>query len=168
MIPLAQYAGKTIAILGLGKTGLAAAEAIDSAGATIIIWDDNQASLERIPVGLAQYVKPLDEWDWEQLDALLLSPGIPLTHPEPHTAVKRAQQHSVTITSDIELLYEACSDATYIAITGTNGKSTTTALIGHILKEAKRTVQVGGNIGTASLAMEPLADDGIYVLELSS
>lgn len=168
MIDLSTYADKHIAILGLGKTGVATANALHTSGATLTIWDDTPSACEALPVTLAQYVKPFADWQWERLDAVVVSPGVPLTHPKPHAAITLAQKYHVRITSDIELLYEACTDAIYVGITGTNGKSTTTSLIGHMLKEAGKDVQVGGNIGTPALAMSPLDAGGIYVIELSS
>jgi UDP-N-acetylmuramoylalanine--D-glutamate ligase len=102
------------------------------------------------------------------LDALVLSPGVPLTHPKPHEVVGLAQAAHCPILGDIELLVEACPDATYIAITGTNGKSTTTALIGHVLQASGLTIAIGGNLGPPALSLEPIGDDGAYVLELSS
>lgn len=168
---------------------MAAAQALVASGARVVLWDDNAANCAALPVGLGSSVVHYDDWDWAALDALLLSPGIPLTHPKPHAVVGLAREHGVRITSDIELLCEAQPAAKTIAITGTNGKSTTTALIGHILQTAGRAVQVGGNIGTPALAMEPLTghpersegsrevaedsspaaqNDGVYVLELSS
>ncbi len=103
-----------------------------------------------------------------ELKALVLSPGVPLTHPKPHAVVELAHMHACPVIGDIELLYRACPDARYVAITGTNGKSTTTTLIGHILTSAGLKVEIGGNLGTAALSLNPLGADGIYVLELSS
>jgi UDP-N-acetylmuramoylalanine--D-glutamate ligase len=111
---------------------------------------------------------PIDQWPWQELSALVLSPGVPLTHPKPHAVVELANRHNCPIIGDVELLCRACPDARTIAITGTNGKSTTTTLIGHILREAGLKTEIGGNLGTPALALEPLGKDGIYVLELSS
>ena len=94
-----------------------------------------------------------------KFDALVLAPGVPLTHPEPHWTVKAAQQHNVPVIGDVELFARQrahdAPDAPFVAITGTNGKSTTTALTAHILSSAGRDVQVGGNLGTPILALEP-------------
>lgn len=107
-----------------------------------------------------------ETWDWKRIDALVLSPGIPLTHPKPHHVVELAKKHNKKIICDIELLYLDNSDySRFIGITGTNGKSTTTALIGHILKEAGYDVAVGGNLGTPALT---LGKHKYYVLEMSS
>lgn len=166
MIPLPKYTGKKVAIVGLGKTGLAAAHALHNAGAKLLIWDDNEDACSRLPAPLAQYVVPYSEW--ENVDLLVASPGVPLTHPAPHPAIARMQVAGVPIVGDVELLYEGCPEATYIGITGTNGKSTTTSLIGHILRAAGLRCEVGGNLGEPVLAMAPLGKGEIYVLELSS
>jgi UDP-N-acetylmuramoylalanine--D-glutamate ligase len=110
--------------------------------------------------------------DWSDVAALVLSPGVPLTHPEPHWSAKLAKAAGVEIIGDIELFCrereKLCPDAPFIAITGTNGKSTTTALIAHILREAGKDVQMGGNIGTAILSLEPPAENRFHVVEMSS
>jgi UDP-N-acetylmuramoylalanine--D-glutamate ligase len=110
--------------------------------------------------------------DWSSVAALVLSPGVPLTHPEPHWSAKLAQAAGVEIIGDIELFCreraKIAPTAPFVAITGTNGKSTTTALIAHILREAGRDVQMGGNIGTAILSLEPPAPDRFHVVEMSS
>jgi len=106
--------------------------------------------------------------DWRSVAALVLSPGIPLTFPEPHPAVVWAREAGVEIIGDIELLGRAQPHARYVGITGTNGKSTTTALIGHILGQSGQRVEIGGNLGTPALSLAPLDADGIYVLEASS
>lgn len=168
MIPLDSHAGKQIAVLGLGKTGRAAAEALQSSGAALYLWDDAPERAGALPALLADMMQPCADWPWQTLDALLVSPGIPLSHPQPHEAVTLARRHGVRLISDIELLCEACPAAHYIAITGTNGKSTTTALIGHILQQAGRRAEAGGNLGTPALEMAPLDESGYYVLELSS
>ncbi len=160
MITLDAYRGKTVAVLGLGKAGLAAVDAFESAGATVLSWDDKQAEA----LGLQHF----SEWEWGNIDALIMSPGIPLTHPKPHDAVAYAHKHNVGIIGEVELLAEAQPDATYVGITGTNGKSTTTALIAHILEVAGKDIQVGGNLGVPALALEPLGANGIYVIEMSS
>ncbi len=113
-------------------------------------------------------ILPPDQWPWDSIKTLLLAPGIPFTHPKPHPVVEMAKKAGAEIICDVELLYRLAPEATYIGITGTNGKSTTTALIGHILKEAGKNVQVGGNIGVAAASLLKLGAGGIYVLELSS
>ncbi|MBY0354608.1 MAG: UDP-N-acetylmuramoyl-L-alanine--D-glutamate ligase [Rickettsiales bacterium] len=165
MILLPHYKSKKVGVVGLGKSGMATIAALEASGAQVLAWDDGLAKKGDSPVMLT----PLEAWPWEQIADLILSPGVPLTHPQPHAAVILAQQHGVRIIGDVELLLTACPHATVIGITGTNGKSTTTALIGHILQSsAGRRIQVGGNLGTPVLSFEPLAAGDIYVLELSS
>lgn len=153
-------------IVGLGIAGRAVAESLVQSGALFQAWDDNADS--RSAFSYQDTLCALEVMDWQAADTLVLSPGIPLTHPEPHAAVLLAQQHDCEIICDIELLYRSCPDATYIGITGTNGKSTTTALIGHVLRSAGHQVCVGGNIGEPAMKLDALAEGGIYVLELSS
>lgn len=170
MISLRHLEGKTIGVLGLGKTGTAVAKALRAAEIDLVVWDDNMAARAEFSIDRERpiVIEPPQQWDWRAMDLLVLSPGLPLTHPEPHVGVRLARAAGVPIVGDIELLYQAQPEATYIAITGTNGKSTTTSLIGHILAQAGRRVQVGGNLGNAALNLEALDKDGIYVLELSS
>lgn len=155
------------AVLGLGKSGFAAAATLRASKATLVVWDDNAKT--RTEAENAGYtVADLNKIDLKDFEALVLSPGIPLTHPKPHPVVKKCQAANIPVIGDIELLFRACPKATYVGITGTNGKSTTTALVGHILKKSGRKVQVGGNLGTPVLSLDPLGANGIYVLELSS
>ncbi|MBX7146562.1 MAG: UDP-N-acetylmuramoyl-L-alanine--D-glutamate ligase [Alphaproteobacteria bacterium] len=167
MINIQTYKNKHIAILGLGKTGLSAAQALHKSGAIIYTWDDHQGKRDEAKKQNIPLVN-LYEVNWKNIDTLLLSPGIPHTYPFPHPLTKVAQDNHVQIICDIELLIQNQPHATYIAITGTNGKSTTTALIGHILKYAGLKVAVGGNIGHPVLDLPALEEDGFYVLELSS
>jgi len=162
------FAGRRVAILGLARSGLAAARALAAGGAQILAWDDNPAVRDSLAGEIP--LCDLAEADWRQIGALVLSPGIPHSHPEPHPAVLCAREAGSEIIGDIELLGRAQPDARYVGITGTNGKSTTTALIGHILAAAGQRVEIGGNLGTAALALAPLGRDGTYayVLELSS
>lgn len=171
MIRATSFQGKTVAVFGLGASGMAAARALIAGGATVLAWDDGAASREAareadIPLadlGLA---------DWQNIAALVLAPGVPLTHPEPHWVVKAAKQASVEIIGDVELFAREralrAPHAPFIAVTGTNGKSTTTALIAHILRHAGEDVQMGGNIGRAVLTLEEPRSDRFHVLELSS
>ncbi|WP_084418121.1 UDP-N-acetylmuramoyl-L-alanine--D-glutamate ligase [Henriciella litoralis] len=173
MIPITEYAGRDVAVYGLGRTGLAAARALKAGRARVHAWDDNEASrakaeAEGIPLS------DLNKRDWQSFAALVLSPGIPLTHPQPHRLVRLAQMTNVPVVGDIELFARAVQSMPQrgrpkiIGITGTNGKSTTTALIGHILKECGIDARVGGNIGTGVLDLPPLHANAYYVLELSS
>ena len=167
MIPVTAYEGQDVAVLGLARTGLAAAAALKAGGARVHGWDD---AAPRREAAAAEGV-PIDDpagLDWKRMAALVMSPGIPHTHPKPHPAAAAARQAKVPVIGDIELLVRSAPAARYVAVTGTNGKSTTTALIGHILKESGREVAVGGNLGTPVLSFAPLGKDGIYVLEMSS
>jgi UDP-N-acetylmuramoylalanine--D-glutamate ligase len=167
MINVTSYKGIPIGVLGLGKSGLVAAQALTRGGAAVMAWDDNEAKREAASAaGIA--IVDLRSADLGKMPSLVLSPGIPHTYPKPHPVVARAREAGAEIIGDIELLARTQRDAGYIGITGTNGKSTTTALIGHILARAGRKVAVGGNLGTPALSLEPLGSDGLYVLEMSS
>ncbi len=156
-----------VAVLGLARSGLAAAEALAASGAEVWAWDDDAAKRARAEArGIS--CRDLAEVDFGRVLFLVMSPGIPHTHPTPHPAAARAKQAGVLLTSDIELLGRACPDALYVGITGTNGKSTTTTLVGHMLSVAGRQVQIGGNLGVPALTLDPLGEGGIYVLEMSS
>jgi UDP-N-acetylmuramoylalanine--D-glutamate ligase len=171
MMRVTAFKDKTVAVFGLGASGTATAEALITGGANVAAWDDSEpgrAAAAKAGVPLVD----LQTADWSQFAVLVLAPGVPLTHPEPHWTVKRAQAAGIEIIGDVELFFReralTCPDAPVIAITGTNGKSTTTALIAHILRELGQDVQMGGNIGRAVLTLEPPSQDRFYVLELSS
>lgn len=166
-IDLGFFGGLTVAVLGLGKSGLSAARALIAGGAEVWAWDDNEASRNRAAAeGLS--IIDLHDCDWSQPVSLVLSPGIPHSFPAPHEVVELARHSGCEIISDIELLARAQRGVRFVGITGTNGKSTTTTLIGHILKRAGRPVAVGGNLGIPALELEALNQDGIYILEMSS
>jgi UDP-N-acetylmuramoylalanine--D-glutamate ligase len=167
MITLLDIAKQKYAVLGLGKSGMATAATLRASKSDFVVWDDEAAA--RATAEKAGYpVANLNEIELAGYKALVLSPGIPHTHPKPHPVVARFKDAKIPVIGDIELLFRACPNATYVGITGTNGKSTTTALVGHIVKNSYRKVQVGGNLGTPALSLQPLGGDGIYVLELSS
>ncbi len=168
MIPVRSFAGRTVAVFGLGRSGLASIDALIAGGARVIAWDDSEAPRE---TALARGVdlQDLRSVDFSAVDALLLSPGVPLTHPEPHWTVRRALEHDVPIIGDTELLVrELKGRATLVAITGTNGKSTTTMLIGHLLEACGFDVRLGGNIGTPVLTLDIPIESSVYVVEFSS
>ncbi len=167
MIEVFPFAGYPIAVMGLGKSGMAAAKALLKSGAEVWAWDDDagrRAEAERVGIPIVDLAKK----DLKGATTLVLSPGIPHTHPRPHRVAARARAAGLEIICDVELLGRSQPAAAYVGVTGTNGKSTTTALIGHVLSLAGRPVQVGGNLGTPALELEPLDEGGIYVLEMSS
>ncbi|MCG8510980.1 MAG: UDP-N-acetylmuramoyl-L-alanine--D-glutamate ligase [Rhodospirillales bacterium] len=167
MIRVTQYKNRSVAVIGLGRSGLMAAQSLAAGGAHVWAWDDNEKARQKAhELGL-----PIAEPDAERMResaALILSPGIPLTHPVPHPVVGLAKAAGCPIIGDLELLYRADRDATFVGITGTNGKSTTTTLLGHILEAAGKPVRMGGNIGLPVLGFNPVEEGGAYVLELSS
>jgi UDP-N-acetylmuramoylalanine--D-glutamate ligase len=167
LVRIPGVAGHVVAVLGLGKSGLVAAKALKASGAVVWAWDDAPAQRARLA---NEGIEPIDlaACDWSRPDCLVLSPGIPHAHPAPHPVAAKAKAAGKPIIGDVELLLRAQGAARVLAITGTNGKSTTTALSGHILASAGRQVAVGGNIGTPALALPGLGAAGIYVLELSS
>ena len=171
MIPVSTLSGKKVALFGLGGSGLATAEALKAGGAQVVAGDDNAASLDKAR-GAGIEVADLRQADWSEFSSFVLSPGVPLTHPEPHWSVKLAEAAGVEIIGDIELFCrerEAHAPAApLVAITGTNGKSTTTALISHIIAHSGRDAQMGGNIGRAALTLDQPAAERFYVLECSS
>jgi UDP-N-acetylmuramoylalanine--D-glutamate ligase len=167
MIAVTAFRDERVAVLGLARSGLVAAQALQQGGARVLAWDD--AATKRAAAAAAGVpIVDLAAADLRGLKALILSPGIPHTYPTPHAVALRARAAGARIIGDIELLAASCRQARYVGITGTNGKSTTTALVGHILQQAGRIVAVGGNLGTPALALPPLGAGGIYVLEMSS
>lgn len=167
MIDLSFFADLPVAVLGLGRSGMAAARTLHASGADVWAWDDNEDRRAEAR-GAGVPLVDLHTCNWQELTTLVLSPGIPHTYPEPHPVAALARAHGCEIIGDVELLGRAQRNASYVGITGTNGKSTSTALIGHILQLAGRSVAVGGNLGTPALNLEPLDSDGVYVLEMSS
>ena len=167
MLDLSAYDDHAIAVLGLGVSGMSAARALRRAGARVLPWDDNENRRNGAAAGGLTPCN-LETAEFADIDMLVLSPGIPQGHPHSHPVVTRARNADCEILCDIELLTRAAPDARYIGITGTNGKSTTTALIGHILSELGVASAIGGNIGAPALSLEALGPDGVYVLELSS
>ncbi len=171
MIPVRIFAGKTVALFGLGLSGLASCRALMAGEADVVACDDDQKKVaEAVAAGIATV--DLRQLNWSSVAALVLSPGVPLTHPAPHWAAALANEAEVEVIGDVELFEReragSAPDAPLVAITGTNGKSTTTALIAHILRSAGRDAQMGGNIGVPILALEPFAPGRDYVIEVSS
>ena len=171
MIAASGFEKRNVAVLGLGKSGLATVRSLEAGGAKVFAWDDAPAKRdEAAKEGFL--LADASGWDWSGLAAMILSPGIPFTHPEPHPAVKKAQAAGVEVIGDIELFQRAVKvsgkSARIVAITGTNGKSTTTALIGHMVRRCGGNVQVGGNIGKAVLELGAPEPSTVYVVEVSS
>src|SRR6202049_3180927 len=158
MIPITSFAGKTVAVFGLGGSGLASCHALKAGGAEVIASDDGVDQLAA--AAQAGFVTAdLRKVSWANFGAWVLPPAAPLTHPSPHWTVLAAREASVEVIGDIELFCRErrrhAPDAPFVAITGTNGKSTTTALIAHLMRVAGYDTQMGGNIGTAILSLEP-------------
>lgn len=168
MLSLDFAKGRTYAVMGLGTSGAVAARALAQAGARVLAWDDTETGRDRVSGLPGVDLVDLAARGLGEVDALVLSPGIPHTHPEPHPVAADAKARDLSIIGDVELLLRALPDRRVVAITGTNGKSTTTALIGHILEQAHLPVQVGGNLGRPALEFEDPGRDGVLVLELSS
>lgn len=171
MIAVSTFNKQKVALFGLGGSGLVTARALVAGGADVVAFDDNpdsvaKAASEGIPTADLRTI------DWTKLSAFILAPGVPLTHPKPHWTVDLARAANVEVIGDVELFIRErralAPDCPFVAITGTNGKSTTTALIAHILKSSGRDTQLGGNIGTAVLSLEPPRADRFYVVECSS
>ncbi len=167
MITVSTFAGRAVGVFGLGRSGLSAVRALKAGGSEVYAWDDKEALRDAANDAGVKLVA-WTEWPWDRLAALILSPGVPLTHPKPHDVVERAQEWNVEVIGDVELFARTIEGTPVIAITGTNGKSTTTALIGHILRETGFDAQVGGNIGQPALDLAPPGAKTVYVLEISS
>ncbi len=175
MIELNEYEKRKVGVLGLGKTGISVIRSLNCA--KVIAWDDNSNLRSElinnedpffVSLNLAEIITdPLLKL-WEEIEFLVVSPGIRIEGDNLHPLIKLAKSLNKKIICDIDLLFSHCPKSIYVGITGTNGKSTTTKLIGHILSKNHVRSQVGGNIGIAALELEPLAIDGTYVLELSS
>ena len=177
MIPVKGFDGQRVAVLGLGRSGLTAARALAAGGATALCWDDGQAARERAESeGLTLHDLSKRE-AFEGVAALIVSPGIPHLYPAPNVHVARAMEEGVPVDNDVGLFFRSLGDRSWdkfdlaprvIAITGSNGKSTTAALIHHCLTASGRESQLAGNIGRGVLGIDPPGDGGIIVLELSS
>ncbi len=171
MIPVTTCKGQTIALFGLGGSGLATAQALIAGGARVHAFDDNP---DRVSQAAKSGVTTADfrELDFATVYALVLAPGVPLTHPKPHWCVELANDANVPIIGDIELFANerntSAPNSNLVAITGTNGKSTTTALVAHIFSHCGRDVEMGGNIGRAVLTLDEMSNETNYVVECSS
>ena len=167
-IALDIFKDRKVAVMGLGRSGLASARALKAGGAQVICWDDREIGRNAAADEGFAVADLSGEGAMAGIDALILSPGIPHTHPSPNPVAAAAKAAGVPILGDVELLARQQAEARFMGITGTNGKSTTTALCGHILSELGHRAEVGGNLGTPALSLEPLGAEGTYVLEMSS
>ncbi|MBR1166230.1 UDP-N-acetylmuramoyl-L-alanine--D-glutamate ligase [Bradyrhizobium liaoningense] len=171
MIRVTSFAGKTVAVFGLGGSGLASCHALKAGGAEVVAADDNAENVAKA-VQAGFITADLRNVSWAKFASLVLAPGVPLTHPVPHWSVLKAREAGVEVIGDIELFCRErrrhAPDAPFVAITGTNGKSTTTALVAHLIKVAGYDTQMGGNIGTAILSLEPPRMGRVHVIEMSS
>ncbi|MGN6147983.1 MAG: UDP-N-acetylmuramoyl-L-alanine--D-glutamate ligase [Rhizomicrobium sp.] len=170
MIVSTTFAKSDVAVFGLARSGVASVRSLIEGGARVFAWDDKEENRVAAKKEGA-IIQAFADWPWTKLKALILSPGVPLTHPAPHPVVVSARDAGVPVIGDMELfarVIRADGNAPIIAITGTNGKSTTTALIGHILTQCGFAAEVGGNIGKSVLDLATPATKTIYVLEVSS
>jgi len=173
MIPVTTYEGDQVAVLGLGRSGLVTARAIRAGGGVPVCWDDNEDALSKAEAEGFLIANLHNEQTWRDHDfkALILSPGIPHLYPAPNPVVRLAWRFKAPVDNDISLFFDNVRHSALVqtvCITGSNGKSTTTALIHHILRQAGRNTQMGGNIGRGALDLDPPVEDQVYVLELSS
>jgi UDP-N-acetylmuramoylalanine--D-glutamate ligase len=171
MIPVTTRKDQTIALFGLGGSGMVTAQALVAGGANVVAYDDNPQKVEEAG-SKGILTQDLREFDFSKADAFVLAPGVPLTHPKPHWSVEMAHASNVPIIGDVALFADErrmhAGHSDFIAITGTNGKSTTTALVSHVLASSGRNVQMGGNIGRAVLSLDGISNDMVYVVECSS
>ena len=169
MIPITTFAGKRVAVFGLGGSGQASARALIAGGADVVAGDDSADIVAKVATAGIP-TADLHHLDWSKIVALVLAPGVPLTHPAPHWSVGLARSAAVEVIGDIELYCrerrKSAPDSPFVAITGTNGKSTTTALIAHLLTAAGHSAESGGNIGTAILSLAPPRPGHAHVIEI--
>jgi UDP-N-acetylmuramoylalanine--D-glutamate ligase len=177
MIPVRGYAGQQVAVLGLGRSGLATARALKAGGARPVLWDDSLEARQKAEAEGFDIADLSRDAGWAGVSLLVTSPGIPHLYPAPHSAIARAAANGIPVDNDIGLFFRSFATPDWdrfdqaprvVCVTGSNGKSTTTALIAHVLAEAGRPVQMAGNIGRGVLDIDPPRDGEIVVLELSS
>ncbi|OUS07193.1 UDP-N-acetylmuramoylalanine--D-glutamate ligase [Rhodobacterales bacterium 52_120_T64] len=177
MIPVRGYTGARVGVLGLGVSGLATAAALQAGGATPVCWDDSDVARAKAEDAGYEISDLTKGRSYEDLAALIVSPGIPHLYPEPHAAIQMAWESGVVVDNDVGLFFQSFALQEWdmferyprvVCVTGSNGKSTTSALLHHILEEAGIPTQLGGNIGIGSLGLEPARDGDVVVLELSS
>ncbi len=177
MIPVRGYVGHKVAVLGLGRSGLPAVAALEAGGAEVIAWDDGAEARAKAEAAGVTLVDLNRARAWDEVKALIVSPGIPHLYPAPHPVIRAAWEAGVAVDNDIGLFFRSFATPEWdefdkaprvVCVTGSNGKSTTTALIAHILRSAGQCVQVGGNFGRGVLDLDPASDGMVVVLELSS
>ncbi|SHH74004.1 UDP-N-acetylmuramoyl-L-alanine--D-glutamate ligase [Cognatishimia maritima] len=177
MIPVQGFSGKRVGVLGLGRSGLTAARALQAGGATPVCWDDNPATREAAEAEGFEITELGKPGAMDDLACLIVSPGIPHLYPEPNPIIRAALVAGVPVDNDISLFFGSFATKDWdnfdvmpkvVAVTGSNGKSTTSALIHHVLQQAGRNTQLAGNIGRGVLDIDPAADGDVVVLELSS
>lgn len=177
MIPVVGYRDQTVAVLGLGRSGLAAAEALIEGGANVVVWDDGDAARDTAAARAIEVRDLSKHGAFDDVVSLIVSPGIPHLYPAPHKVIAAAMAAGVPVDNDIGLFFQSYATQEWdnfettprvIAVTGSNGKSTTSALIHHILTEAGKPTQLAGNIGRGVLDIDPAHDGEVIVLELSS
>ena len=177
MIPVVGYQGQKVAVLGLGRSGLATAAALQAGGAEPLLWDDSPEARAKAEADGHVLTDLTRQAALDGVAALITSPGIPHLFPAPHPVIGRAMAAGIPVDNDIGLFFQSAATSQWaemetppkvVAVTGSNGKSTTTALIHHILTEAGRPTQMAGNIGKGVLSIDPPADGEVVVLELSS
>jgi UDP-N-acetylmuramoylalanine--D-glutamate ligase len=156
--------GQTVGVLGLGGSGIAAVAALRAAGAHVVAFDDGKHQQDLPAIQVTDW----RDWPWQDMAAMVISPGIPHLHPKPHPAAAHANSLQIDVISEVELALRAKPQAKLVVVTGTNGKSTTTALIGHCLATAGRAHAIGGNLGDPACSLDDPGKDGVLVLELSS
>ncbi|WBU57080.1 UDP-N-acetylmuramoyl-L-alanine--D-glutamate ligase [Paracoccus sediminicola] len=177
MIPVKGVSGQTIAVLGLGRSGRATAAALTAGEARVVVWDDGQEARAQAEAEGLELRDLTREAEWNGISALITSPGIPHLYPDPHPVIAKALALGIPVDNDIGLFFRSFAAPDWdrfattpkiVTVTGSNGKSTTAALIHHILTSSGRPSQIGGNIGTGVLSLEPAHDCEVVVLELSS
>ena len=177
MLPVRGYGGRRVAVLGLGRSGLATVEALIAGEAEVLAWDDSETQREAAEILGAQICDLSRDDHWQDVTTLIVSPGIPHLYPSPHPVVASAVARGIVLDNDIGLFFRSYAGPDWdqldqlpriVCVTGSNGKSTTTALIAHTLSTNGKLVQTGGNIGRPALDLDPAHDGEIVVLELSS
>lgn len=177
MIPVIGYKGAKVAVLGLGRSGLATARALTAGGAEPLLWDDSPESRAKAEAEGFALTDLTRQAAFDGVAALITSPGIPHLYPQPNRIIARALELGIPVDNDIGLFFRSFATPAWdnfetaprvVTVTGSNGKSTTTALIHHILQVAGRPTQMAGNIGKGVLSIDPAQDGEVVVLELSS